>query len=498
MNKEQLGINDIILQIVPGYIYWKDVNGVYLGCNQAEAEVLGFKSSKEVIGKTDYDLAWKDSADVLRETDKRIIQTKVPEEIIENPTLADGKRLLMLTKKSPLYDDKGNVVGIIGVSIDITDRKAKEDKENELKMQQYINNILEYVPGCIYWKDVNGVYLGCNQAEAEVLGFKSSKEVIGKSDYDLSWKYEAEVLRKTDQRIMQSRKVEEILETVTASKGKEIVMLTKKSPLYDDKGNVIGIIGVSIDITDRKEKEELQIRLKMQEELYRIARDVAHDIVSPLTALGAFQYLVTNKLTDKENEILDSLKRSINDIADKMMEKYKEIKDIGDTKAISAAKKREEKEEEKIDLNLSMKEVIERKKYEYSKKNVEIKYEGKEKLVFIKGESRDFERMMSNIINNGVESVEGKKADIEISYEVKGEEVEIRVKDNGKGMPKEMAEKLMKGEEIGTTKKEGHGIGTQQIISTIKAMNGLLKIESKENVGTEFIVSFKKVQESNN
>jgi PAS domain S-box-containing protein len=498
MNKEQLGINDIILQIVPGCIYWKDVNGVYLGCNQAEAEVLGFKSSKEVIGKTDYDLAWKDSADVLRETDKRIIQTKVPEEIIENSTLADGKRLLMLTKKSPLYDDKGNVVGIIGVSIDITDRKAKEDKENELKMQQYINNILEYVPGCIYWKDVNGVYLGCNQAEAEVLGFKSSKEVIGKSDYDLSWKYEAEVLRKTDQRIMQSRKVEEILETVTASKGKEIVMLTKKSPLYDDKGNVIGIIGVSIDITDRKEKEELEIRLKMQEELYRIARDVAHDIVSPLTALGAFQYLVTNKLTDKENEILDSLKRSINDIADKMMEKYKEIKDIGDTKAISAAKKREEKEEEKIDLNLSMKEVIERKKYEYSKKNVEIKYEGKEKLVFIKGESRDFERMMSNIINNGVESVEGKKADIEISYEVKGEEVEIRVKDNGKGMPKEMAEKLMKGEEIGTTKKEGHGIGTQQIISTIKAMNGLLKIESKENVGTEFIVSFKKVQESNN
>jgi sensor histidine kinase regulating citrate/malate metabolism len=52
---------------------------------------------------------------------------------------------------------------------------------------------------------------------------------------------------------------------------------------------------------------------------------------------------------------------------------------------------------------------------------------------------------MSNIINNGVESVEGKKADIEISYEVKGEEVEIRVKDNRKGMRREVAEKLMKG-----------------------------------------------------
>ncbi|MDR2644905.1 MAG: ATP-binding protein, partial [Endomicrobium sp.] len=98
-----------------------------------------------------------------------------------------------------------------------------------------------------------------------------------------------------------------------------------------------------------------------------------------------------------------------------------------------------------------------------------------------------------NIINNGIESVENKKAEIEVRYEEKGEEVEIRVKDNGKGMPKEMVEKLMKGEEIGTTKKEGHGIGTQQIISMIKAMNGLLKIESKENVGTEFILSLKKL-----
>ncbi|MDR1434593.1 PAS domain-containing protein [Candidatus Endomicrobiellum devescovinae] len=497
VKKSQIEIDDI-LQIVPGCIYWKDVNGVYLGCNQAEAEILGFKSSKEVIGKTDYDLVWKNNADVLRETDKRVMQTRVPEEIIEAVTVANGKILLMLTKKSLLYDDKSNVIGIIGVSIDITDRKAKESKETELKRQWYINNILQYVPGCIYWKDINGVYLGCNQAEIESLGLNSFEDIIGKTDYDLAWKEIANVLKKTDERIMQTRIPEEIIEEPTLADGKVLIMLTKKSPLYDDKGNVIGIIGVSVDITDRKEKEELEIRLKLQEELYRIARDVAHDIVSPLTALGAFQYLVSKKLTEKENEILDSLKRSIKDIAGKMMEKYKEIKDIGDTKAISTAKKREEKEEEKIDLNLSMKEVIERKKYEYSKKNVEIKYEGKEKLVFIKGESRDFERMMSNIINNGVESVEGKKADIEISYEVKREEVEIRVKDNGKGMPKEMAEKLMKGEEIGTTKKEGHGIGTQQIISTIKAMNGLLKIESKENVGTEFIVSFKKVQESNN
>jgi hypothetical protein len=55
-----------------------------------------------VIGKTDYDLLWKSAANTLRETDQRIMQTKVPEEVIETPTIANGKTIVMLTKKSPL------------------------------------------------------------------------------------------------------------------------------------------------------------------------------------------------------------------------------------------------------------------------------------------------------------------------------------------------------------------------------------------------------------
>ncbi|MDR2818301.1 MAG: hypothetical protein LBB37_02535, partial [Endomicrobium sp.] len=90
--------------------------------------------------------------------------------------------------------------------------------------------------------------------------------------------------------------------------------------------------------------------------------------------------------------------------------------------------------------------------------------------------------------------VEGKKADIEISYEVKGEEVEIRVKDNGKGMPKEMAEKLMKGEKVGTSKKSGHGLGMEQVQSVLKAIKGQMRIESKEKVGTEIILTFPKAE----
>jgi PAS domain S-box-containing protein len=117
---------------VPGSIYWKDKNGVYLGCNRFQAKLVGFDSPEDIIGKTDYDLSWKSIANELRENDLRIMETRVSEELIETPQLADGTHLTMLTSKSPLYDDEGQVIGIIGVSIDVTDLKNAEEREKIL------------------------------------------------------------------------------------------------------------------------------------------------------------------------------------------------------------------------------------------------------------------------------------------------------------------------------------------------------------------------------
>jgi PAS domain S-box-containing protein len=477
---------------IPGYVYWKDLNGVYLGCNQMEVELAGLKSPEEIIGKTDYDFPWKDSAPILQETDKRIIKTKVPEEIIEIPTLSHGRKMVMLTRKSPLYDDKDNVIGIIGVSIDITDRKVKEDKENEVKIQWGINNILRYTPGCIYWKDINGVYLGCNQAEAELLGFKSIQEVIGKTDYDLSWKYEAEILRKTDQRIIENRKVEEVLERVTASNGKEVIMLTRKSPLYDDKGNVRGVVGVSIDITDRRRVEELQRKLILQEELYNIAKQVSHDIFSPISSLKMVQFMSADKLSEKEKNILDLSIKSIETMSRSLMDKYACMK--------SQKNGTSQNKEEYIILGLSLDSIVEIKKYEYKINNVEINYypDKENSSVSVKGDSSRFSRMMSNIINNAIESLEGKdEGRVDIGYILKKDKVEIYVKDNGKGMPKETIEKIINCQEVQTKKKNGHGLGFEQIMQTLKDMNAQILINSKENIGTEIRLILNTIKQKN-
>lgn len=93
-----------------------------------------------------------------------------------------------ISVKAPLVINE-NVRGIIGLSVDITDKKKLEGLQNKLQTQLYVNNILQYIQGCIYWKDINGAYLGCNLMEAELLGLNSPGEIIGKTVHDLSYKH---------------------------------------------------------------------------------------------------------------------------------------------------------------------------------------------------------------------------------------------------------------------------------------------------------------------
>ena len=75
--------------LLPGSVYIKDLKGVYLNCNKFQAEMAGFDSPSHIIGKTDYDMPWKNDADVITATDKRIMNSGIPEELEEIGHLVD-------------------------------------------------------------------------------------------------------------------------------------------------------------------------------------------------------------------------------------------------------------------------------------------------------------------------------------------------------------------------------------------------------------------------
>ncbi|MDR0977933.1 MAG: PAS domain-containing sensor histidine kinase [Endomicrobium sp.] len=323
--------------------------------------------------------------------------------------------------------------------------------------------------------DRQGSFIYRNESAQRIVKENNAKELNNKT-----WENSTKVIREGKQFVFEE-----------TDKGK--TFLSVKAPLVIN-GRVEGVIGLAVDITERRKAEELETKLKMQEELYTIAKEVAHDIESPISSLKMVQNMSKGKLSQQETKMLNLAVRSIEGMCGRLLKKYKCIRN--EEQGINVHGADNEEDNKYILPYVSLQDIIESYRYNNKDRDIEFNCELDEKnVIFIKGNSSDFERMMMNIIKNAQEAMEGKRGIIKMSCRLVGDnagEVEIKVKDEGVGMSRNMVDKLERGESIGTTRENGHGIGTHQMTGTIKAMNGKLKIESESGIGTEFILTFPK------
>jgi PAS domain S-box-containing protein len=122
-----------IIEIIPYFIFWKDVDLVYRGCNRKFSALLG-KTPEEIIGKTDFDLGWEDQESAIyRRRDQETMAghpTVNAEEVLTRPGQTDT---VMLVNKVPLLDRNGRCIGVLGTSADITDLKTIQSRLKELE-----------------------------------------------------------------------------------------------------------------------------------------------------------------------------------------------------------------------------------------------------------------------------------------------------------------------------------------------------------------------------
>lgn len=167
----------------------------------------------------------------------------------------------------------------------------------------YMNAIINNLPGSVYWKDVDGHYLGCNKFVATMAGYDSPDQIIGKTDYDLCWKEFADEWMLLDQKVMKENQMIIREELAKLADGRIITELTHKSPLKNEDNKIIGIIGTSLDITELK---QTQAELKNSKELAEAANDakteflenMRHDIRTPLTGIVGFADLLKMETGD--------------------------------------------------------------------------------------------------------------------------------------------------------------------------------------------------------
>lgn len=126
----------LVINSIPGAMWWKDRDSRYLGSNMENAIRAGFSDPKSMVGLTDYDVAWKDQAAELQKDDREVVETNVPKyHIVEQIQLANGQRAWLDTSKVPLHDAEGNVVGTVGNYVDITARLEAEENLKKLNLE---------------------------------------------------------------------------------------------------------------------------------------------------------------------------------------------------------------------------------------------------------------------------------------------------------------------------------------------------------------------------
>ncbi len=190
---------------------------------------------------------------------------------------------------SLMRDDKNIPQFYLVNLIDISKYKIAEESLQSSRL--FIEGILSTAPASIFWKDTNLVYLGCNKDFAHDAGFTNQDNIVGKDDYAMVWRDQAESYRAIDRQVIDSGvsrlNVEEIQ---TTPAGDTICLLTNKVPMRDSSGGIIGILGLYTDITSRQTDRN---NLLISEERLRNILENMRDAIFTISPLGFFTTLNT-------------------------------------------------------------------------------------------------------------------------------------------------------------------------------------------------------------
>ncbi|ODN41255.1 hypothetical protein BGC07_16920 [Piscirickettsia litoralis] len=201
-------------------------------------------------------------------------------------------------------------------------KKRKEAKDNIIKLtianqslQKHayltdvlLKNITKCLPQFVFWKDVDSVYMGCNDNYAHFIGLESSIDIVGKTDYDIDWLecgHTADFFQSGDKDVLAGHPIYNQEEVLSLPNGNKIHTQLSKLPIKGQDGEILGVIGCFTDITELKRKEKEAVKARKEAQIANASRmnfisNMSHDLRTPLTGmLGMAKIISENSLDEK-------------------------------------------------------------------------------------------------------------------------------------------------------------------------------------------------------
>lgn len=363
---------------------------------------------------------------------------------------------------------------------------------------QTTNTIFSRLPGSIYWKDKNGVYLGCSDDMCNFLGM-SREQIIGHTDdyigHILGWPKEISATAMKDDRDVISTNAPKLnIEEVpfTDKNGKIIHQITSKVPLMDNNGEVVGVLGFSVDITERKHMEEDLKKAKEAAEIADAAKtefiaNMSHDIRTPLSGIVGLGNIVEKEIQDlnQRTKISDIVKS-----ANELLNMLNEILDVVTVGNITV----NEIHEEPFDIFYLVQTILDLEQSSVDLKKIHLISNIDEKIPkVLVGDHKKIHHIILNLVGNAIKFTKKGQVTVKIGLtETQNNKVKLlfEVSDTGIGIPPESISKVFElFYKLTPSYKgldKGHGIGLHIVKTYTELLGGQIYVESKLNEGSKF------------
>ncbi len=258
-----------LVETIPDLVWLKNTEGVYLACNPKFEEFFG-ASAEDIIGRTDYDFVPKEIADSFRIHDLTAMDAGKPMVNEEEVVFAnDGHRELLETIKTPMLDKSGEVVGVLGVARNITERKLAEEALMESK--ERFKEMANLLPQPIWETDMNGFFTYANRAGFEVLGYTPDDIEKGLHFTEVIAPHDRQRILHGFWRKINNETTFDYQYDCIKKDGEIFSSLVYTSPIKKNE-KIIGVRGITLDISQLKEKENtLKYLSGMQDVLISIS-----------------------------------------------------------------------------------------------------------------------------------------------------------------------------------------------------------------------------------